>query len=128
VEEPEACVMPSQERENLRCRPAQAEGYRTWAGTREVETRECPFCAEIILKKARICRFCGSELPEGKVPVIIETLQEEKPQEKTLQEKTAPEEAQFSEARDEAPLGEPPVATAQVHHNPHSWKQKTVRG
>ncbi|HNS16149.1 MAG TPA: hypothetical protein PKM08_12540, partial [Syntrophorhabdaceae bacterium] len=58
-----------------------------------------PFCAEIILKKARICRFCGRELPEGKAPVIIETLQE-----KTLQEKTTPEEAQFSEARDEAPL------------------------
>lgn len=27
------------------------------------ETKECPFCAETILKKAKICRFCGRELP-----------------------------------------------------------------
>jgi membrane protein YdbS with pleckstrin-like domain len=25
--------------------------------------RECPFCAEIIKKKAKVCRFCGRELP-----------------------------------------------------------------
>jgi uncharacterized membrane protein YdbT with pleckstrin-like domain len=27
------------------------------------ETKECSFCAETILKKAKICRFCGRELP-----------------------------------------------------------------
>ena len=27
------------------------------------ETKECPFCAETILEKAKICRFCGRELP-----------------------------------------------------------------
>ncbi|MBN1917537.1 MAG: PH domain-containing protein [Verrucomicrobia bacterium] len=27
-------------------------------------TKECPFCAEIIKAKARICRFCNRELPE----------------------------------------------------------------
>jgi uncharacterized membrane protein YdbT with pleckstrin-like domain len=26
-------------------------------------TRECPFCAEIIKAKAKICRFCNRELP-----------------------------------------------------------------
>lgn len=26
------------------------------------ETKECPFCSETILKKAKICRFCGREL------------------------------------------------------------------
>lgn len=32
--------------------------------TRETrETKECPFCAETILKKAKICRFCGRKLP-----------------------------------------------------------------
>jgi uncharacterized membrane protein YdbT with pleckstrin-like domain len=30
------------------------------------ETKECPFCAETILKKAKICRFCGRELPIAK--------------------------------------------------------------
>lgn len=36
-------------------------------GKREIpvdgETRECPYCAEIIKAKARVCRFCGRELP-----------------------------------------------------------------
>ena len=27
------------------------------------EERECPFCAERVLVKAKICRFCGRELP-----------------------------------------------------------------
>lgn len=26
------------------------------------DERECPFCAELILKKARVCRFCGKEV------------------------------------------------------------------
>ena len=26
------------------------------------EERECPYCAEKILKKARVCRFCGREM------------------------------------------------------------------
>ena len=26
------------------------------------EERECPFCAERILKKARVCRFCGRDV------------------------------------------------------------------
>jgi uncharacterized membrane protein YdbT with pleckstrin-like domain len=27
-------------------------------------TRECPFCAEIIKVKAKVCRFCNRELPD----------------------------------------------------------------
>lgn len=27
-------------------------------------TRECPFCAEIVKRRAKICKHCGSELPE----------------------------------------------------------------
>lgn len=33
----------------------------TGLGTRE--ERECPFCAERILAKAKVCRFCGREVP-----------------------------------------------------------------
>ncbi len=33
----------------------------TGLGTRD--ERECPFCAERILVKARVCRFCGREVP-----------------------------------------------------------------
>ena len=33
----------------------------TGLGSRE--ERECPFCAELILVRARICRFCGREVP-----------------------------------------------------------------
>jgi len=31
----------------------------------DTDTMECPFCAEIIKAKAKICRFCGRELPQG---------------------------------------------------------------
>ncbi len=32
-------------------------------GVDTVSTKECPFCAEIIKVKAKVCRFCGRELP-----------------------------------------------------------------
>lgn len=32
-------------------------------GIDQREERECPFCAERILVKARVCRFCGREVP-----------------------------------------------------------------
>ncbi|MGZ5459582.1 MAG: hypothetical protein ACXW5U_10965 [Thermoanaerobaculia bacterium] len=27
------------------------------------DERECPFCAELILKKARVCKHCGRDVP-----------------------------------------------------------------
>jgi hypothetical protein len=27
------------------------------------DSRECPYCAEIIKKKAKVCRFCGRDVP-----------------------------------------------------------------
>jgi uncharacterized membrane protein YdbT with pleckstrin-like domain len=32
------------------------------SGVNPAETRECPYCAEIIKAKAKLCRFCGREL------------------------------------------------------------------
>lgn len=28
------------------------------------ETRQCPFCAETIMKEAKVCRYCNRDLPE----------------------------------------------------------------
>jgi len=28
-------------------------------------TRECPFCAEIIKKRATVCKHCGKDVPKA---------------------------------------------------------------
>lgn len=35
------------------------------AAAREQEERECPFCAEIIKFKAKLCKHCGKDLQEA---------------------------------------------------------------
>ena len=39
---------------------ASAEAAATITSVRD--ERECPFCAELILKKARVCKHCGREV------------------------------------------------------------------
>jgi hypothetical protein len=34
------------------------------------QNKKCPFCAEIIKKEAKVCRFCGKDLPENDSPTI----------------------------------------------------------
>lgn len=31
------------------------------------EYRKCPFCAEVVKAEAKVCRYCGRELPEVEV-------------------------------------------------------------
>ncbi len=44
---------------------------RNDAQHKEVSLKQCPYCAEKILRDAIVCRFCGRELPNGKIPSHI---------------------------------------------------------
>jgi hypothetical protein len=40
--------------------------------SKSVETKTCPFCAEVIKKEAKICRFCQRDLPK-QITIIPQT-------------------------------------------------------
>ncbi len=44
----------------------------------EADEKECPFCAEIIKAKAKVCRYCGRELTAEAIPAPV-TNQAESP-------------------------------------------------
>lgn len=50
----EAAAAAKKEAETAAAAPAPAAVSR--------EERECPFCAELILKKARVCKHCGRDV------------------------------------------------------------------
>lgn len=49
--------------DQYRMKMAQVEGGKSVEGMEGEPTRECPFCAELIKARARICRYCNRELP-----------------------------------------------------------------
>ena len=54
----QAATIHYEDRKNI---PQSVQGRNRERNDRE--ERECPFCAERILKEAKICRFCGREVP-----------------------------------------------------------------
>jgi len=49
--------------EDHRLKMARVEGGKAEEGFEGEPTRECPFCAERVKSRAKICRYCGKELP-----------------------------------------------------------------
>ncbi len=52
-----------QYRERMMRTRGKAEAEPPSGGADRADMKECPFCAEWIKAKAKICRFCGRELP-----------------------------------------------------------------
>ena len=42
-----------------------ADGLPIDVGAPVVQRQPCPYCAELIIPAARVCRFCSHELPQG---------------------------------------------------------------
>jgi uncharacterized protein with PIN domain len=49
------------------------------------QERECPYCAETVLQKAKICKHCGSELPPVK-EIVNDTLPDEQPEQVVIKQ------------------------------------------
>jgi hypothetical protein len=61
----QAAAMAADERRALAGTPQVGDGASATnpAGSATREERECPFCAERILVRAKVCRFCGRDVP-----------------------------------------------------------------
>lgn len=59
-----SAIFEQQERERERMMQARAR-IEAEQALEEGEMKECPFCAEWIRAKAKICRFCNRELPRN---------------------------------------------------------------
>ncbi len=98
------------------------------------ETRECPFCAEIILKKARICRYCGKEIEETEKSQEVRQA-EEKIEEKTKKKvnekeyntaQTTQKDLQLKETADIAITVNRDINNdKRTYNNPHDWKRNS---
>lgn len=93
------------------------------------ETKECPFCAETILKKAKICRFCGRDMPEEGLPRRGVSAKELLAEETLTKKAPIVEIIEADLTSEKIPITDTPQAeniTAEEtlsYHNPHLWKQ-----
>jgi hypothetical protein len=53
-------------------KPPEPQPVRLVGAPSEVERRPCPYCAELILPAARVCRFCSRQLPQDWASAVLE--------------------------------------------------------
>jgi hypothetical protein len=59
----------------LKQAPSEGES-QSWSASSPRPKKKCPYCAEIILAEARICRFCGQDLTRGEPEKLSERREE----------------------------------------------------
>jgi hypothetical protein len=55
-------TMAAMKRKHVATAAPSGRGAAEGSGTHIREERECPYCAELILKKARVCKHCGRDV------------------------------------------------------------------
>ena len=65
--EADEAAAATKKKDNAKRRAAQDKEYADRAAERERTRmqRECPHCAELILKKAKVCKHCGRDVEPG---------------------------------------------------------------